>query len=517
LSEIVHKPHSGGQEDFLCSPAQEVFFGGEAGGGKSYALCHDFLYDVDNPNANGILFRKSFPDLEDLIFKAKEHFAGFSPKYNESKHLFNFPSGARFRFAHMGHTSSIFTHAGQEYTNINWDELCHFPRLPYTYLFSRLRSTDPTIFTRVRSTGNPDGIGVLWVKARFIDKLKPYEIGWFKSINDRDVRATPEQEEKLFYMANLPFKDKQEFLLEHPDLAGFISRQWIPTRRKENIALMANNPGYESMLDQLPEKQKRAYKYGVWDTYDAEFQVIKTAWWVRAMSGEVNAQDGIAAVGGDYAESGDKCTMVSGRGNQVKRVKEFDGMKTGEFAKILWKEHHRYGRNQCLTGIDAVGPGVGVFHDLNDLGLGGRCEPCKYKDDTFDEKFSKNALKLKFNNWRTQAWWQFRVDMEAGNIDLHLLETQQYYYDNLHVLQEEVFAHTYEIQNGVVKIISKNDLRKEDSLGRSPDIADALVIWNWMRHRSASHIKPKIDQKVDYGVYRWVYKTTDRTEAVSWT
>jgi len=116
---MIHKPQAGGQEIFLTSPAQEVFFGGECGGGKSWSLCHDFLYDVDNPNANGILFRRSFPDLEDLIFKAKDHFAGFNPKYNESKHLFSFPSGARFRFAHMAHVSNIFTHAGQELSLIH--------------------------------------------------------------------------------------------------------------------------------------------------------------------------------------------------------------------------------------------------------------------------------------------------------------------------------------------------------------------------------------------------------------
>lgn len=493
MGQIDHRPQHGAQEDFLVTPAQEVFFGGEAGGGKSWACLQDFLYDVDNPNANGILFRRSFPDLEDLIFKAKDHFGGFNPKYNEAKHLFTFPSGARFRFAHMNHVSNIFTHAGQEYTHEYWDELCHFPKLPYVYLMSRLRTTDSTIPTRIRATGNPDGEGVLWVKQRFVDKLKPYEIKWFKTVNDRDVETSPDDPEA-------------------------ISRQWIPTKRSENTALMKANPQYEAMLNQLPEKQKRAYKYGVWDTYDAEFQVIKTEWWQHALSGDVEFVPGIAAVGGDYAESGDRCAMASGRGNQIRKFKDFPGMTTPEFARKLWEEHMRYGKNQCLTGVDGVGPGVGVYHDLDEMGLGGRINACKYKDENFGAKYDKFALKLQFNNWRTQAWWQLREDMAAGEVDLHLLQEQDHYYDNIHLLQEEIFAHTYEVKNGVVHIISKNELRKEDSLGRSPDLADTLVIWNWMRKNKGVTTIPKNISSTDYRSHKFNYIVGgDRTEAHSWT
>jgi len=74
--------------DFLLSGTTETFTGGEAGGGKSWALCHDFLRDAHHPDANAILFRRTYPDLEDLIHKAMEHFEGLQPTYNTSKHLF---------------------------------------------------------------------------------------------------------------------------------------------------------------------------------------------------------------------------------------------------------------------------------------------------------------------------------------------------------------------------------------------------------------------------------------------
>lgn len=476
----------------MASSATEVFFGGEAGGGKSWALLQDFLYDVGSPNANGILFRKTFPDLEDLIHKAIQHFADLNPTFNEAKYQFTFPSGARFRFSHLQHVNNIFTHAGQEYTYVGWDEVCHFPFMPYAYLFSRLRTTDPKLKPRVRATGNPDGEGVLWVKSRFIDVLKPYEIGWFKMDNNRDTKGKKGDE-------------------------GCLSRQWIPTVRKENLALMQNDSTYEAMLDQLPEEKKRAYKYGIWDTFDRPYQLIKSEWWQMALSGKVEKKAGVAAIGADYAEAGDQCVTVVGRGNQVIRIREWPGMETHKFAKILYNEHMNLGHYQCFTGIDAVGPGVGVYHEMDKLGLGSRIEACKHKDPDFDAKYEKYQIKLHFNNWRTQAWWQLREDLENGEIDLSLLQTPSNFYKSMNFLQEEVFAHEFKILNGVVVITSKIDLRKATSIGRSPDRADALVIWNWMRHRTPTKIRRLADKIADYHFHAYGKFETDRTEAVAWT
>lgn len=474
MKEKVHKPHPGAQEDFLASAVDELFFGGEAGGGKSWAICQDFLYDADNPHANGILFRRTYPDLEDLIFKAQDHFAGFNPTYNSSKHLFTFPSGARFRFAHLQHIKDIFTHAGQEYTHEYWDELCHFPKLPYVFLMSRLRTTDPNIKLRIRGTGNPDGEGVLWVKDRFVDKLKPYEVGWFKTINDRDARV-PE------------------------GTPGAMSRMWMPTIRSENKALMDADPDYEARLDQLPESQKQAYKFGIWAQTDQPFQLVKTQNLQDSLNGKVEFRYGTAAVGADYAETKDMCAMCSGRGNQVQRFKEFKGMSTPDFARECYQEHMRYGRDQCFTGVDSVGPGVGVYHALQELGLSDRIEGARYKDHTFKSTYDKRSFKMQFNNWRSQAWWQLHLDFEEGGIDLSPLQGANAYYENLHMLQEELLAHRYDIRNGVCHITPKHELRKPDSIGRSPDRADALVIWNWMRHRDPTIAVPKDPASDDYG------------------
>ena len=55
------RPQEGPQEQFLASPADIVIFGGAAGGGKSRGLLMESLRNIDNPNYNGVLFRKTYP------------------------------------------------------------------------------------------------------------------------------------------------------------------------------------------------------------------------------------------------------------------------------------------------------------------------------------------------------------------------------------------------------------------------------------------------------------------------
>ena len=50
----------------------ELFFGGAVGGGKSDFLLGDFAQDVPQfgQHWNGIIFRKSYPQLEELVARS---------------------------------------------------------------------------------------------------------------------------------------------------------------------------------------------------------------------------------------------------------------------------------------------------------------------------------------------------------------------------------------------------------------------------------------------------------------
>lgn len=468
------RPQVGSQLKMLTSNATEIFMGGEAGGGKSYGFLLDFLEDQDKAGANGLFLRRHYTDLEGILHDAQKLYKGYGATFNEQKHTFFFPSGARLRFAHMNNISDVYNYTGNQRTHYYWDELTQFPRMPYILLMAWLRSPDTSIFKRIRASGNPDGEGFLWVKDRFIDKLQPFEKAWFKNINDRDTKV-------------------------EPGTQGAMLRQFIPCYREENKVLMEADPEYRDRLEQLPEDKKRAYKYGIWDTSDRPFQVVRTRDWVAALAGKNARKSGMYGIGADYAESGDRCAMCIGMGNQVTGFKEWSGMETHAFAALILKQAVDFksfmGPRNITIGVDSIGPGTGVFHALKKQNPGYRIDPMRYKDMAYDREANNNPRKIKFNNLRSQMWWKLKEDMEKGAIDLSQLQSEAGYYDNLYLLQEEILAHTYEEINGTIKIIDKNKLRDADHLGRSPDRADALVIWNWVRdkHREPSPAVPAVD------------------------
>lgn len=455
-------PQAGSQTEFLSSPYTEVLMAGEAGGGKSFALTLAALRYYREKNYHAVIFRRNYPDLEDLIHKTIEIYKPLGFRFNEQKHLFIHEEfGSRIKFSHLANIKDIYDHQGQEYDFIGFDELCQFPKLMYTYLFSRLRGPNPKVRRFIRSTANPDGEGILWVKARFVECLDPNVPKWFLSNDSKDIevaRGTP----------------------------GSISRCFIPSIRSENKVLMENDPQYEAMLNQLPEDKKRALKFGIWDQFDKPFQLIKSASFQKMMSGDVKKERGLATIGADYAESGDRCAMCVGVGNAVVKFKEWPGMDTDIFAREIIKEAERlatiHGADNVRIGVDSIGPGAGVYHALRKHPIwGSKTDPMRYKDPAF--KDGPYVVREKFNNLRSQMWWKASKDTAKGLVDASALQAEKTYYDNMGMLQEELMAHTYEERNGLIVVIDKATLRKPEHLGRSPDRADAFVIWNFIRDK----------------------------------
>jgi len=141
----------------------------------------------------------------------------------------------------------------------------------YLFMISCLRSVNPDVPKRLRATGNFFGEGVYWVKQRFYDKLRPTRVkdgkiipaksAGFRMLNDKDVRASKEIEVELFALCKEP--DWRRIKSKDPRLSPWMSREWYFGERDDNVDLMRNDPDYESRLEQLPERMKRAYRDGL--------------------------------------------------------------------------------------------------------------------------------------------------------------------------------------------------------------------------------------------------------------
>lgn len=238
------------QAAFMERFEDEALYGGAAGGGKSDALVCEALRQVHIPHYKGLILRKTFPQLAELIDKTLHYYPRAFPaaRYNESRHTWHFPSGAKIIFGTMQHTKDRTNYQGQAYDFIAFDELTHFTYEEYSYLFSRNRPNGPGTRVYIRSTANPGGVGHGWVKERFITAGRPMRTIW------EDVEVA--------------FPDGHREVRRK-------SRIFVPSSVFDNPALLRNDPDYITRLASMPEAERNALLYGNWDSFTGQ---VFTEW-----------------------------------------------------------------------------------------------------------------------------------------------------------------------------------------------------------------------------------------------
>lgn len=225
------KPHHQ-QELFLKRGEFEVLYGGAAGGGKSDALIMAALRGVNHPKYHGLLLRRTFPQLQEIIDRSHDYYPSTHGIYSATKKRWEWPSGAKISFGHMQNEQDKENYQGKEYQFIGVDELTHFTESQILYLHSRVRRSDDQLGLVFRYTTNPGGIGHVWVKKRFIDVATPYQT-YFDPITSQ-------------------------------------SRAFIPATVYDNPSIMDSDPLYVKRLEALPEIEKRRLLYGEWDVFEGQ-------------------------------------------------------------------------------------------------------------------------------------------------------------------------------------------------------------------------------------------------------
>ncbi len=192
------------------------------------------LRHIHHPAYRAIFFRRSFPQIQDLVDRARSRYKDFAPaaQWKEAKHRFEFPSGAMIMFSHMENELSGEDHRGKEYHYICFEELTYFSFKQYSDLLTCSRSSVKDLIPKVVATTNPGGPGHIWVKDYFID---------------------PATHGTTIYNK----------------ITG-LSRVFIPAKVWDNPILLANDPRYVLKLKALPERERKMQLEGEWDVFEGQ-------------------------------------------------------------------------------------------------------------------------------------------------------------------------------------------------------------------------------------------------------
>lgn len=257
----------------------ELLYGGAAGGGKSQSLLTEACRYIHIPTYKGIIFRRTFPEIEKSLVPVAYELFGDKAKAKNRGTEWHFHSGAIIYLSHLQHEEDKEKHKSAEYDYIAFDELTSFTETMYTYLFSRCRGSDNRIVRHIRSGTNPTGIGHGWVKQRFLEceddpKVKlagymdyDYACGWrdpagkvhtsFSTLPDNYYKGDPEFSSERYKV----WEDK---------ISG-LQRAFIPALLWGNQILLKSDPQYVKRLMALPEKTQKALLYGSWDLFEGQF------------------------------------------------------------------------------------------------------------------------------------------------------------------------------------------------------------------------------------------------------
>lgn len=450
-------PQAGRQADAYHCLADELFYGGAAGGGKT-----DLLLGVAGTQQwRSIIFRRIFPSTRGIIERSREVFNPSNSgherdSYNESLHIWRLTSGRQIEFGSMQYEKDKENYRGRPHDGKLWDEITEFTESQFRFVNTWNRSTKPGQRCRVIATGNPptsaEGEWVIlywgpWLNDQYPHPAKPGELRYFVRLDDRDVEVE----------SAAPITHKGETLLPR-------SRTFIPARLSDNPILAAT--GYGGVLQSLPEPLRSQLLYGDFKikVRDDPYQVIPLTWIQAAVERwRKTPQPAVAlsALGCDIARGGDDKTVIAPRYEQwFAPLQKHAGSATPtgrHVAQLILGEMKQH----VMVNLDVIGIGSSAFDQLSHL-------PSVFGINFGEGTSARDKSgRLTFANVRAAAYWFLREALSPDSgFDVCLPDDRE--------LIADLAAPHWFLRNGRISVESKEDIKKR--LGRSTDCGDAVVL-----------------------------------------
>ncbi|QTD47429.1 terminase [Ottowia testudinis] len=456
LDPSIWVPQPGPQTLALNSPADIVFYGGSAGGGKTDLLLGLALTQQER----SIVFRREAVQLIGLEERMTE-ILGTRDGYNGQDHLWRLPGKRVLELGSVQRPEDWVKYQGRPHDFKGFDEITHFTELQFRTLIGWMRTDNPHVRQRVVAAGNPptsaEGEWVKrfwapWLDPQHPNPAKPGELRW--------------------YIVNAKGEDQEvpgaEPVLVGDEMVQPKSRTFIPSRVDDNLFLTST--GYKATLQALPEPLRSQMLRGDFNagTSDPVWQLIPTEW-VKAAQARWTEREpkGVMTVlGFDPSRGGqDKSSAARRHGNWFDRLVTAPGavIKDGPSAAAFVAPLLRDG---AVVAVDSIGIGSSALDFLTGLGL--NVHPVVGSEGS---SLMDAAGQLRFRNKRAEMYWRMREALSPTAADPIALPPDS-------ELLGDLTAPRYKVvtmgRDAAIQISSKDDIRAV--LGRSPDKGDSVAM-----------------------------------------
>lgn len=467
--DMIWIPTPGPQTEAYFSEADDLFYGGSAGGGKSELGLGLAL----TAHEKSLILRRVGDDARDLYDRAKTILDTKPAKTNAQLLTIEFAK-RKLKMAGFKNEQDKERAKGKPYDLYVFDEVGDFSETQFRFIKTWNRSTTPGQRCRVLATGNPpttaEGLWVIQYWAAWLDPTHPNpakegELRWY--VQDKTGKEHEVQ-------------GKGPHVINHEDGSTESvfarSRTFIRARLADNPYLAHTD--YAATLDALPAELRAAYRDGRFDLSlkDNPRQIIPTSWVIAAnkrweeAGGKPPKDVPMCAIGTDVAQGGPDETVLAPRYDGFyDHLDVTPGEKTPNGKSVIARII-QVRKNSALIIVDMGGGYGGATKELledNSIPVVG------YKGAT-ESYVSTKCKNFGFKNKRSEALWRFREALDPdqpGGSSIMLPPDAK--------LTSDLTATTFDVKRGKggrLEIVAEKKEDVKDRIGRSPDRGDAVVM-----------------------------------------
>jgi len=503
-------PQAGPQSVAYYHRADEMLYGGAAGGGKT-----DLVVGLaTTAHQRSLVFRRMSTDLDGLWDRLLDVTQGHQKQSNNVKKRMTLNDGRVIEGGHLEAPNSEKSWQGRPHDLICFDEAAQLDEHKVNFVTQWLRSVDEGQHCRVVMATNPplpefkngkmvDSGSGEWLKRWFAPWIDPHysspaqsgEIRWCY------MRANGDRLETI-WVPHAGYYDVDTGEEAHPTEAEIKASKYARAKSRTFVkSLLDDNSyladtGYGDKLSATPEPLRSMLRNGQFGIKlaDHTMQVIPTNWVLQAQerwnerAATRMPPTPMLVLAADIAQGGIDSTVTVALHDDAwfDLPDVYAGIETPTGVEVVERILAKR-RNAALIVLDGTGGWAGGTRDL--LKTHHSIEAVMCISSVGSSAWTKNQT-YKFLNTRSELWWLFREALDPDSGENIMLPPSD-------ALLAQLTAPHWALKGRAIQIEEKDALRTR--LGSSTDEADAVIMaWKY-RTRATMLLERALSESLSHG------------------